>query len=125
MLYVDDGAFAFETRKDTETVSNLVLKYFNRSGLQMHIGSKSNTSKTECDFFPDPGHLKPTKPTSTSLPTDFYPYLPITLKHKKENNGTRQKIHDQKYDNAKETKPILVGESGMIKFTRHFKYLGS
>ena len=29
------------------------------------------------------------------------------------------------YDNPKETKPIVIGESGMITFTRHFKYLGS
>ena len=29
------------------------------------------------------------------------------------------------YDEAKETKPILIGEFGMITFTRHFKYLGS
>ena len=29
------------------------------------------------------------------------------------------------YDKAKETEPILVGDSGMITFTRHFKYLGS
>ena len=32
--------------KDTETGSNLLLKSFNRFGLQMHIGSKSKTSKT-------------------------------------------------------------------------------
>ena len=29
------------------------------------------------------------------------------------------------YDDAKETKPILIGESGIITFSRHFKYLGS
>ena len=29
------------------------------------------------------------------------------------------------YDDAKETKPILIGESGMITFTRHFKCLRS
>ena len=29
------------------------------------------------------------------------------------------------YDDAKEKKPILIGESGMITFTRYFKYLGS
>ena len=29
------------------------------------------------------------------------------------------------YDDAKETKPILIGEFRMISFTRHFKYLGS
>ena len=34
-------------------------------------------------------------------------------------------IYDKKYDNAEYTKPILVDESGMITFTRHFKYLGS
>ena len=37
----------------------------------------------------------------------------------------KAKIHYQKYNDAKETKPIIIGESGMIKFTRHFKYLGS
>ena len=29
------------------------------------------------------------------------------------------------YNDAKETKPIIIGESVMITFTRHFKYLGS
>ena len=29
------------------------------------------------------------------------------------------------YNKAKETEPILIGEFGMITFTRHFKYLGS
>ena len=51
--------------------------------------------------------------------------LLVTLKQKKENRGTKQKRYDQKYDDAEETEPILIGESGMITFTRHFKYLGS
>ena len=34
-LYVDDGAFAFETRKDMEIGSNPVFQHFNRFGLQM------------------------------------------------------------------------------------------
>ena len=29
------------------------------------------------------------------------------------------------YNDAKETKPILIGEFSMITFTRHFKYIGS
>ena len=49
----------------------------------------------------------------------------VTRKQKKENGGTRQKIYDQKYDNKEATKTTLVGESGMIEFTRHFKYFGS
>ena len=30
MLYVDDGAFTFESRKDTEIGSNLLFQHFNR-----------------------------------------------------------------------------------------------
>ena len=51
MIYVDDEAFAFETRKDMETGSYVVFKHYNRFGLQMHIGSKSKPSKTEYVFF--------------------------------------------------------------------------
>ena len=58
-------------------------------------------------------------------PTDSSYYLPVTLKQNKENGRTRQKIYDQKYNDSEETKPILIGESDMITFTRHFKYLGS
>ena len=111
MLYVDDVSFDFETRKDMETGFNLVLKHFNRFGLQMHIGSKSQPSKTECVFFPVPGHFKLPTPTSTALPKDSSSSIPVILKQKKENGVTRQKRHDQMYNDAKETKPILVGES--------------
>ena len=86
MIYVNDGSFAFVTRKDTEIVSNLVFQHFNRFELQMHIGSKSKLSKTECDFFPAPGHFK-----SAVLPTYSPSPLPVTLKQKKENGGTKQK----------------------------------
>ena len=89
----------------------------------MHIRSKSKPSKTECVFFPAPVHFKLLTPTSTAIPTDSSYYLPVTLKQKKKNYETRQKRYDQKYDNAKETKPSLIGESGMITFTRHFKYI--
>ena len=84
MIYVDDGAFAFETRKDMEIGSNLVFQHFNRFGFQMHIGSKSKLSKTECVFFPSPGHFK-----STALPTYSSSSLPVTIKYKKENGGTK------------------------------------
>ena len=100
MLNVDDGAFAFETSKDMETGSNLVFQHFNRFGFQMHIGSKSKLSKTECVFSPDPGNLKLTTPTSTALPIDSSSSIQVTLKQKKENGGTRQKIYDQNYENA-------------------------
>ena len=85
-----DGAFAFETRKYTETGSNLVFKHFTCFGLQMHIGSKSKPSKIECIFLPTPGHFKLPTPTSTALPTYSSSSLLVMLKQKKENGGTRQ-----------------------------------
>ena len=63
-------------------------------------------------------------PTSTALPIDSSYSLPVIPKQKKENGETRQKIHDQIYDDTKETKQILIGEFGMITFTRHCKYVG-
>ena len=83
MIYVDDGAFAFETRKNIEIGSNLVFQHFNLFGLQMYIGSKSKLSKTECAFFPAPGHFK-----SAALPTYSSSSLPVALKQKNENRGT-------------------------------------
>ena len=46
MLYVDDGAFAFPTRRELEIGANLVYHHFACFGLQMHIGSESKLSKT-------------------------------------------------------------------------------
>ena len=85
MIYVDDGAFALETRKEMEVGSNLVFNHFRRFGLQMHVGYKSKLSETECVFFPSPGHFKIMTLPSTEIPTDSsLSHLEI-LKHKKEN----------------------------------------
>ena len=37
MLYVDDGAFAFETRREMEIGANLIHKHFAKFGLEMHV----------------------------------------------------------------------------------------
>ena len=50
MLYVDDGAFAFETRREMEIGANLIHKHFAWFGLEMNVGTKSKKSKTECVF---------------------------------------------------------------------------
>ena len=125
MLYIDDRAFAFETRKEMEVGSNLVFNHFRRFGLQMHVGSKSKPSKTECVFFPAPGHFKILTLPSTAIPTDSYLSNLAITKHKNENKETKQKINDQKYEDAEKTKPIRIGETGIITFTRHFKYFPS
>ena len=108
-----------------EVGSNLVFNHFRRFGLQMHVGSKSKPSKTECVFFPAPGHFKILTLPTTAIPTySSFSRLEIP-KQKKENEETKQKRNDQKYEDAEETKPIRIGETGIITFTRHFKYLGS
>ena len=38
MLYVDDGAFVFESRHQLETGIPLLLRHFAKFGLEMHIG---------------------------------------------------------------------------------------
>ena len=57
-LYVDDGAFPFETRKSLETGMNLVFHHFAKFGLEMHIGRGREASKTESVFFPPPNFSK-------------------------------------------------------------------
>ena len=105
MLYVDNGAFAFETRREMEIGANLIHKHFARFGLEMHVGTKSKKSKTECVFFPAPGHFKLLTLPSTELPEDSSS-LPVIPKQKKENEETRQKRQDQMYHDAEEMRLI-------------------
>jgi hypothetical protein len=53
-LYVDDGAFPFETRESLSRGMTLVYRNFTRFGLKMHIGRNGGESKMECVFFPPP-----------------------------------------------------------------------
>ena len=124
MLYVDDGAFAFPTRRELEIGANLVYHHFAHFGLYMHIGYNSKLSKTECVFFPAPGHFKLPALLSTSLPPDPSSSLTIFPKLKQESEETKRKRHDSLYDEAEEMKRIPIGELGCITFTKHFNYLG-
>ncbi len=46
ILYINDGAFVFETREDTMLGLNLSNKVFAKLGLEMHIGRGDKLSKT-------------------------------------------------------------------------------
>ena len=66
ILYVDDGAFAFEERAQLEQGAQIIFDNFARFGLIMHIGRNGKDSKTEAMFFPkalaeevDPGQVLP------------------------------------------------------------------
>ena len=65
-LYVDDGAFPFETREDMIQGMNLIYHHFARFGLEMHIGRDGKESKTECVFFPPPQFIA-TKVSQTTI----------------------------------------------------------
>ena len=70
MLYVDDGAFVFESRHQLETGIPLILRHFAKFGLEMHIGKENKPSKTECVFFPTPGYFTlPILPNSDASTT--------------------------------------------------------
>ncbi len=56
-LYVDDGAFIFNSRADMTKGLALLYRHFARLGLEMHIGRGTTASKTECIFFPPPGFI--------------------------------------------------------------------
>ena len=58
MLYVDDGAFAFPSRKELEIGSAVVRRQFTKFGLEMHVGSVIKASKTEAVFFLTPRFFK-------------------------------------------------------------------
>lgn len=52
ILYVDDGAFAFENRTDATKGAAILYKHLARFGLIMHIGRQGKQSKTEAMYFP-------------------------------------------------------------------------
>ena len=55
MIYVDYGAFFFESRTDIEKGITLLSHHFARFGLEMHIGMGKNLLKTEFILFPPTG----------------------------------------------------------------------
>ena len=57
ILYLDDGAFVFESRNDLIKGVNVINSLFKRIGMEMHVGKNGKDLKTECIWFPAPGGL--------------------------------------------------------------------
>ena len=92
MLYVDDGAFVFESRHQLETGILLLLWHFEKFGLEMHIGKENKPSKKEFVFFPTPGYFTlPTLPNSDASTTTS-PFLTDKVKQENEKKNVRGKI---------------------------------
>ena len=58
ILYLDDGAFIFDSRSDLIKGVKLIDSLFKKFGMEMHVGKDEKASKTECIMFPPPGFLK-------------------------------------------------------------------
>jgi hypothetical protein len=68
-LYVNDGAFPFDTREDMQRGMELIYHHFARFGLEMHIGRGTSESKTECVFSPPPQFFQRLERTNTAATT--------------------------------------------------------
>ena len=141
ILFVDDGAFIFNSRDDLCAGIDLIIKTFARFGLQVHIGKGESMSKTECIFFPAPGRgrFKIEKPlplpplqihqNHTLLPEthqqstpDESSIVPIPKANKKAPNKAST---DKAYDECWETQRIILSDGSYADFTKEFTYLGS
>jgi hypothetical protein len=139
-LYVDDGAFPFDTQDILSKGMNLVFKHFARFGLEMHMGRNRGESKAECVLFPPPQFFQQhqslaiggptsrqtqsmTMRTSTDTPQSFP--LDMTLPDDNdENDVERTECKDAMYDKLDETKNIAVADV-YVTFTQSFCYLKS
>ena len=139
-LYVDDGAFPFNSREQLALGCEVIYDHFARFGLEMHIGrtvnGKETPSKTECVFFPRPYFFKEkevpalSNEPSTGLIVESAsvekPKLSKEEQRKASEKKAKQKAESEetRYFGLDETKPITV-KDGFVTFTMHFKYLGS
>ena len=57
ILYLDDGAFIFNSRNDLIKGVNIINLLFKQIGMEMHVGKNEKVSKIECIWFPAPGNL--------------------------------------------------------------------
>jgi hypothetical protein len=68
MLFIDDGAFIFNSREDLTKGLKLIIKQFAHFGLEVHIGTGEIASKTECVYFPKPSKFAPNRTLTIEAP---------------------------------------------------------
>ena len=58
LLYVDNGAMIYSSRKDMIDGTKIAISTFAKFGLIVHFSTKKKASKTESVFFPSTINLK-------------------------------------------------------------------
>ena len=106
VLYVDDGAFAFEDRDQLTRSLNLIYQHFTRFGLEIHIGKGKKASMTECVFFPPPVFLR--RKLNLSTKNSKRKSKMLIKNTKQESYDSRYKREETTYDNLPETRLIAV-----------------
>ena len=122
ILYTDAGEFVFESIRQLEIGTPLILRHFGKFGLEIHIVKNNKHYKTECVLFPTPGYFN--FPTLQNYDNSTTISSSITVKVKKGNKEQKRQREDKKYDTSPDTTTIQFNEVNAT-FTRHFKYLGS
>ena len=52
LLYIDDGAFIFNSRADLEHGAQIINEHFKKFGMEMHVGRDEKKAKTEFMYVP-------------------------------------------------------------------------
>ena len=52
LLFIDDGAFMFNSKEQLIKGADLIYEHFRKFGLKMHVGENNIASKTEVMHFP-------------------------------------------------------------------------
>ena len=59
ILYLDEGAFIFESQTFLIKGVNIIHLHFKKIGMEMHVGRNEKASKTECIMFSPPRCFNP------------------------------------------------------------------
>ena len=124
ILYLDDGAFIFTTRKDAERGADLIAEQFKKFGMEMHVGVDGKAAKTEALYVPVRAFFDDL-PRAIQDESDSSSRALVKKPTTKEKESAKSRLEDLKYDTCEETKQIVFPNGHTVDFTKHFKYLGS
>ena len=128
LLYLDDGAIPFASRRDATVGTKLCTDVMSKFGLIIHTGTAEKESKTKAVFFPSTLTIKRWRKNSQFLSLKSNGTTNAT---QKESNDliqlTEEKLVNLKeiYSNAPETAPLKINSMESIPFTSEFCYLGT
>ena len=122
LLYIDDGAIPFASRRDVILGMKLCINVFRRFGLVVHTGTKEKDSKTKAVFFPGTSTIQRWRRNGPNHNEIDY-VLDGNALHLTRPSQMTINLTDA-YEYAPETAVIIINERETIPFTINFCYLG-